>query len=73
MPESDTSTFLVTRVVIERHLTPDGDQYSFEFTDGNDGEPALVEVLGMCDLAKATAIQAQGDGFSSGCDCEDED
>ena len=49
---------MVTRIVIERHLMPDGmDLVTFDVMDNNDQIPALIEVLGMMALAHDGIIQ----------------
>lgn len=68
MTEPTTDKLLVTRVILERHIGADGyDEVTAEFTDGNGGEPRLVEILGMLEVAKATALMG-GD-----CDCDEDD
>jgi hypothetical protein len=63
----DTTSMLITRVVLERRLGLDGsEQFTAQFTDGNGDEPSLVESLGMLELAKASALM--GD-----CDCDEDD
>jgi len=71
MTEPDTASLLLTRITIERHLGDDGDSVTAEFVDGQGDMPGLVEILGMLELAKDTAIRvAMGE---TGCDCDDED
>ncbi len=58
----------VARIQIERLMMPDGDDIvSAQFDDGDDeGDmPALVELLGMLELAKDTAIR-----LAMGGDCD---
>lgn len=69
MTEPDTASLLLTRIVIERRLGDDGDSVTAEFADNNGDQPGLVEILGMLELTKDTAIRAaMGE---AGCDCED--
>jgi hypothetical protein len=52
-------SLLVTRIVIERRIGADGEDdvmAAFEDSDGN--MPGLVEILGMLELTKDTAVRA---------------
>lgn len=55
---SKNTSMLTARIVIERRMNPDdGFSVTTSFEDGHDGMPNLVEVLGMLELAKDTAIR----------------
>jgi len=58
MSEADTASLLLTRIVIERHLGDDGDSITASFEDSQGDMPGLVEILGMLELTKDTAVQA---------------
>ena len=67
MTEPATETILATRIILERRIGADGyDEVTSEFIDGAGGKPRLVEILGMLEVAKASALM--GDA----CDCDDE-
>lgn len=55
---------LVARIVVERRLHTDGSDIVWsEAHDGDDDPLALVETLGLLELAKDTAIRtAMGEG-----------
>lgn len=68
MTEPATQSLLITRIVIERHIDADGsDSVTAEFEDSNGDMPSLVEVLGMLELTKDSAIRA------SMHDCDEDD
>ena len=72
MTTPDTAGLLVTRITLERRISPQGrDEYSAEFCDANGDTPGLVETLGMLELAKDTAIRFSM--LDSDCDCEDDE
>lgn len=63
MPEIEADRILLTRIVLERHMSADGrDHVTAEFRDGEGDTPRLVEILGLLDLSKDTAIRACLDG-----------
>ena len=58
MTEPTTHSLLLTRITIERHIGADGaDEVTAEFEDSNGDMPTLVEILGMLELTKDTAIR----------------
>lgn len=72
MTTPDTAGLLVTRIVVERHLNADGKPvFSADFIDAGGGFPDLIELLGMLDLARDTAIRFAM--LDSDCDCEDDE
>lgn len=66
MTSPDTDRLLLTRIVIERHLGNNGDEFEATFLDGNGDSPGTIEILGMLELAKMAAMD-------SGCDCDEDD
>ena len=64
----DTSSLLVTHMVLKHKIDTNGEsEFTAEFSNATGGEPSIVEILGMLELAKASALM--GDG----CDCTDVD
>jgi limonene-1,2-epoxide hydrolase len=63
---------VTTRIQIHRVLLDGADVVTAEFDDGtDDGEaPGLVELLGMLEVAKATALDL---ATHDGCDCEEDE
>lgn len=59
MTQPATDGLLLTRIVIERHINSNGgDDVSAEFEDSDGEMPGLVEILGMLELTKDTAVRA---------------
>lgn len=55
-------SLLITRIVIERHLTDDGDEVTVVVEDAEGNVPPFIETLGLLRMADDTIIrQYMGD------------